>query len=198
MDLTTAARVATLVVPGETATSAFNTVIGQVITAVSAAAERYLGRYAQTTSRTEYLTVQPGKRVYRLRAFPVTTLTSVYLDAEQAFGNDTALTSEDYYNPTYANDGLFTLKFYPTVEETPAPNSMKITYTGGMAADTAGFISAFPDIAGAVDHQVAYLWHRRNELGIASVSGDAGSVSVGADSWLPWVKVILEQYRRRT
>jgi hypothetical protein len=75
---------------------------------------------------------------------------------------------------------------------------MKITYTGGMAADTAGFISAFPDIAGAVDHQVAYLWHRRNELGIASVSGDAGSVSVGADSWLPWVKVILEQYRRRT
>lgn len=197
MDLTTAARVATLVVPGETAPSAFNTVIGQVITAVSAAAERYLGRYAQTTSRTEYLTVQPGKRVYRLRAFPVTTLSSVYLDAEQAFGNDTALTSEDYYNPTYANDGLFTLKFYPTVEDTAAPNAMKITYTGGMATTTANFISGFPDIAHAIDLQCAHIYHTRNYAGTLSQSGDSGSVSIQTVDWLPEVKATLDRYRVR-
>lgn len=197
MDLTTAARVATLVVPGETAPSAFNTVIGQVITAVSAAAERYLGRWAQTTSRTEYMTVVPGKRVYRLRAFPVTTLTSAYIDIDQQFGADTALGSDDYYNPTYSTDGTFTLKFFPAVIDTPVPAALKITYTGGMATTTANFISGFPDIAHAIDLQCAHIYHTRNYAGTLSQSGDSGSVSIQTVDWLPEVKATLDRYRVR-
>ena len=197
MDLTTAARVATLIVPGETAPSAFNTVIGQVITAVSAAAERYLGRWAQTTSRTEYFTVSPGKRVYRMRAFPVTTLTSVYLDVDQAFGADTALTSDDYFNPTLSNDGIFALKLWPAVGEIDAQSALKVTYTGGMATTTANFISGYPDIAHAIDLQCAHIYHTRNYAGTLSQSGDSGSVSIQTVDWLPEVKATLDRYRVR-
>jgi len=184
-------------VPGETAPSAFNTVIGQVITAVSAAAERYLGRWAQTTSRTEYFTVSPGKRVYRMRAFPVTTLTSVYLDVDQAFGADTALTSDDYFNPTLSNDGIFALKLWPAVGEIDAQSALKVTYTGGMATTTANFISGYPDIAHAIDLQCAHIYHTRNYAGTLSQSGDSGSVSIQTVDWLPEVKATLDRYRVR-
>ena len=73
-----------------------------------------------------------------------------------------------------------------------------MVYTGGMAADTTAFVAAYPDIASAVDQQVAYFWHQRNTLGLSSVSGDAGNVSPGADSLLPSVKRTLDIYRRRT
>lgn len=202
MDLTTTTRVANLVNAGGTAPASFNTTVAILIATVSSAVEKYLDRGISIAGRTEYFDTTNDQRVFALKAYPVTSVEGVWFDEEQEWGADTELDSSEYRSPVYDPRGLLTLsvpqKIYISPGVDVAYRSMKVTYTGGMASNTAAFISAFPDIAGAVDHQVAYLWHRRNELGLASVSGDAGSVSIGADSWLPWVKVVLEQYRRRT
>lgn len=198
MDLTTTTRVATLVNAAGTAPAAFNSTVGQLITNVSAAVESYLDRYAQSgVSRTEYLAVAAGQQVFRLRAYPVVSMSGVYFDLDQTFA--TALDSTEYLSPVYSDMGMLTMRYplrlvdgYPDT----MPNVLKVVYTGGMASSTANFITAYPDIAGAVDQQVAFLWHQRNNLGTASVSGDAGSVSAGADSWLPSVMDVLRRYRR--
>jgi hypothetical protein len=132
-----------------------------------------------------------------MRAFPVTTLTSVYLDVDQAFGADTALTSDDYFNPTLSNDGIFALKLWPAVGEVDAPSALKVTYTGGMGTTTANFISGYPDIAHAIDLQCAHIYHTRNYAGTLSQSGDSGSVSIQTVDWLPEVKATLDRYRVR-
>lgn len=198
MDLTTSTRVATLVNASGSAPAAFTSTVGQLITAVSAAVESYLDRYAESgVSRTEYLPVTTGQMVFRLRAYPIASVTSVTFDIEQSFA--TALSSSDYMNPVYSNTGLLNMRYplricdgYPDT----MPGVLKVVYTGGMASSAANFITAYPDIAGAVDQQVAYLYHQRNNLGTSSVSGDAGSVSAGADSWLPSVLDTLRRYRR--
>lgn len=197
MDLTTTTRVGTLVNPGETAPSAFTTLLGQIITGVSEAAERYLGRDVQSTSRTVYLDVEDGQRVFRLSAFPVSTVTSISYDPEQGFGADTALTTDDYYNPTYSTNGLLKVKttFFPLGGFAPA--ALKIVYTGGMAANTAAFIAAYADVTYAIDLQCAHVWHTRNFVGTVSSSGDAGSISLQAVDWLPEVKAVLDRYRVR-
>lgn len=202
MDLTTTTRVANLVNAGGTAPASFNTTVALLITSVSVAVEKYLDRVIQTATRTEYFDVTNDQRVFALKAFPVSAVTGVWFDEEQTWGSDTEMGTDEWRSPVYDPRGLLTLAVPQKVYITPgvdvAYRSLKVTYTGGMAADTNAFVAAYPDVAGAVDFQVAYLWHRRNELGLASVSGDAGSVSIGADAWLPWVKIVLEQYRRRT
>jgi hypothetical protein len=124
-------------------------------------------------------------------------MSGVYYDLDQSFA--TVMDSSDYLSPVYGDEGMLTMRYalrvcdgYPDT----MPNILKVVYTGGMASSTANFITAYPDIAGAVDQQVAYLYHQRNNLGTSSVSGDAGSVSAGADSWLPSVLDTLRRYRR--
>lgn len=202
MDLTTTTRVANLINAGGAAPASFTTTAAILVSTVSAAVERYLDRGMQTAARTEYFDVTNDQRVFALKAYPVSSVTGVWFDVEQTWDATTELSSAEYRSPVYDPRGLLTLSIPQKIYITPgvdvAYRAMKVSYTGGMAADTNAFIAAFPDIAGAVDHQVAYLWHRRNELGLASVSGDAGSVSPGAESWLPWVKTVLDQYRRRS
>lgn len=199
MDLTTAARVSTAVLGTATGPAPFLLQVGQLITQVSAAVEAYLDRYATSgVSRTEYLTASKGQRVFRLRAFPVASVTSVSFDTEAAFGAETVVDTTDYYSPVQSEAGLLRFKYAPLIgdglgDDVPC---LKVVYTGGMAANAGAFVTAYPDIAGAVDQQVAYFYHTRNELGRASVSGDSGSSSPGADSWLPSVVAVLDKYRR--
>lgn len=197
MDLTTYQRVSNLVAPGETSPAAFQTVVGQLITAVSAAVEQYLGRSAETTSRVQYLNVDGGSRIFQLQAFPVTTLASVYFDTDQVFGASTLLTSSDYFDPTLSSSGLLVFKYSLSASVGFAPSALKVTYTGGMAASAAAFITAFPDIAHAVDLQVSHLYHTRNMIGTVSSSGDSGAVGLVPADWLPEVKTVLDRHRVR-
>lgn len=200
MDLTTTTRVENLILATGTPPAWTTTAIGQLITEVSAAVERYLDRYAQSgVSRTEYLDVEAGQRLFRLRAYPVASMTSVSFDPEQVFGSDTVIDSGDYFSPLYNSSGVLRFPYDLNPPDTATlPDCLKVVYTGGMASSTANFITSYPDIAGAVDKQVAFLYQNRNNLGVSSVSGDAGSISIGAEAWLPQVKVVLDQYRRRS
>lgn len=198
MNLTTYSRVGVLVVPGDTPPASFQTVVNQLIAGVSAAVEAYLQRSIESTSRVLYLTVDSGSRMFQLPAFPVSTITSIYFDVTQTFDSSTLLTSSDYFNPTLGASGLLVFKYPLLVPYGTAPGALKVTYTGGMAASADSFITAYPDIAHAVDLQVAYLYHTRNMVGTVSTSGDSGAIALSPTDWLPEVRTVLDRHRLRS
>jgi hypothetical protein len=65
-----------------------------------------------------------------------------------------------------------------------------------MSTDTTAFVKDFPDIAYAVDLQVQFLFQRRRDLGVASISGGAGTVTHERVTLMPLVLEILEPHRR--
>jgi len=203
MDMTTAERVRVMMMAGAVdAGTALHTdtssALAQLIPEVSAAAETLMDRYADNTvSRTEYFDVEPGKTLYRVKGFPVATLTSVHYDPwTQAFASTTALTSgTDFFSVTLNPHGFIRM-MSPFACESLMPSALKVVYTGGMAASAAAFITAYPDIAMAIEQQVIYQWKRRNDLGTISVSDAGGTVTTESMAWLPSVRAILEQHKR--
>lgn len=170
--------------------------IAAVLATVSGAVERYLDRGVVQTSRTEYHDVEPGRTIFRLGAWPVASVTGVYFDPDQSWGSTTALDATDYYSPVYDAAGLLRMKSVLSHREV-YPRSLKVVYTGGMATDTASFVAAYPDIAGAVDTQVSHEWQRRNALGVSSVNyPDGTTASLSFERWIPSVKQVLDYYRR--
>jgi len=157
----------------------------------SASFERYLGRQVLVGATTEYFDVEPGQRVFFLVGYPVGSVTSVYHDTSRVWTSG-EIASTAYYLDTstgYLNidgAGLF-----------PGPGVLRVIYSGGMAANAAAFIVAFPDISHALDIQVAYHYSRTTSLGATSVSGRDGSVTnEGALNLLPTVRAALNGHRR--
>lgn len=198
MNLTTPDRVRTLIAAsgdnGQKRRESLDAELSAVIATVSAAAEAYMDRHALRTSRTEYHDATPGMRLLRLKGYPVTTLTSVYYDEDQAFAASSLMTSDDYYDVTLDDTGALRFK-WPFAYE--YPRSIKVVYTGGMATDTDSFIDSYPDIAGAMDMQAAHEWQRRGAMGVSSVNHpDGTTVSMTSDRWIAAVKQVLDYYRR--
>lgn len=190
MDLTTAARVRDrLEIVADDAKSLAQ--LAPLISRVSAQAERFMNRSVQTTSRTVQYDVRAGQLEFWLPAYPITSITSIYSDSLRSFGSETLVASTDYYYD--ATNGLLSFEAMPS----SGRGSLKITYTGGMAATAAAFVTAYPDIAEAVDQQVVFLWSRRRSVGLTSVSEANGSISVVENAaLLPEVKAILSSHRR--
>lgn len=197
MDLTTTARVAAIIAPGQTLSASTTAALAQLITSVSAAAEVVMDRAAQSSARTEYFTVEPGQRRFSLRAWPVSAVSSVNYDLDNAW-TGAALDADEFVSPVYSPTGELVIRYalLAREHEVDAPSALRVIYTGGMAADAAAFIAAFPDVAEAVELQVAHLWHARNAPGMSSVSGDGGNVSPTADAWVPRALEILRSRRR--
>jgi hypothetical protein len=195
MDLSTVARVKTLL---GIAPSTYDTELGQILTMVSAQAEAYMDRQADSGgTETQYLdTMETGTRtVYQLQAFPVSSITTIHYDPDLAYGAATLLSSDDYRVVRNGDVGQFML----LISVAPWPSSLKVVYVGGMAANAGAFVTAFPDIAGAVDAQVAFLFQRRKEFGLEGVSGAGGSISMYSPvTFLPMLRQVLAKYRRFT
>lgn len=195
MNLSTVDRVLALTSATGKATDETRAEVAAVLATVSGAVERYLDRLALRTARTEYHDVEVGQRRFALRAYPVTTLTSVAFDPEQAWTTTITATS-DYLSPLYDGAGVLVVR-YDLAPCVPAPGSLKVVYTGGMATDTDSFVAAYPDLAGAVDVQTSHEWQRRNALGVSSVSyPDGTTASLSLERWVPSVKQVLDYYRR--
>lgn len=195
MDLTTTARVKTYL--GKTG-SDLDATIAQLITQVSAEVEDYLDRTIQATGSdiTEVLDVEwEGQEVFTLRAWPVTSVTSVKYDQDGDFASVTAFSTDEFVDPSRSttNRGLLRLR----VALQRAPLSLQVVYRGGMAASTSAFVGSYADLAGAVDAQVAFLVRRRDTIGISSVSGDGGNIAhFEKMTWLPVLKQAAKRYRR--
>ena len=190
MDLTTTARLQDRldIDSGDTAA---NTLLARLISRVSGLVENYLNRSVLSTSRTYQTDVARGQGEIFLPAYPVSSITSIKNDVLRQFDASTVIDSGDYYLESTSGRVSF------DVVIVPGRGVLQVVYTGGMAEDTSSFITAYPDIAEAVDEQVAYHWMQRNRVGEVSQTTAGGSVStVSLAALLPTVKGVLANHRR--
>ena len=190
VDVTTAARVKAAL---NISDSSEDTWIGLAITAVSQRFELFMGRPILIAERTEEYDVHNGRQMSLfLRAHPVSSITSIKNSVAWNFDTTTALSSELYR--LNASTG----EVHMGVELAAGPKAIQVVYTAGMAADTAGLISAYPTIAMAGDLQVTAMFRRRKSPAGSSLSGKLqGSVSFeGQLKLLTEVSETLTSYRR--
>lgn len=199
MNLTTKERVKALMNVSGTST---DTQIESLIGSVSVTMERYMGRTVQTVTRgVAKVKMTWGETMVPLTAYPVTALTTVRNSPTPDFtGRPYLVAGTDFYLDESA--GFLQILSEPEFRTHPetgrpiAPTWFEVAYTGGMAADTAAFIAAYADIAGACDLQVRYLIQRQDSLGSSAELGGSVASFEGAYNWLPSVKQVLDYHRR--
>jgi len=198
IDLTTTTRVKAFLGAGGTVLStAQDTVIGQLISMYSARFEKELGREIETTERTEQYDVEEGQRLITLRAFPVVSVESIRNDLTRLFDASAEIESDLFYVDMRRG----TIAFDWT-ELLPGPGTLLITYTAGMTEEgatdpTASFVENYPDLAMAVDMQVAETLRRKDRLGATNLSFQGGGVGYEAAlKLLPEVRAALDSHRR--
>lgn len=167
MDLTTATRVKDrLDITG----SGEDGLLGVLITSVSAHFERYTRRIALVGSQTEVLHRRRFNQLLPLRAVPASAVTSIKFETQpNDLSTASAMDTDDYW---LSGTGYFVeLIAKPTLD-----GFWEVQYTGGMAADTASFVTAYPDVADSVDLQVVHEWKRRQNPG-SNVTSQGGSTT---------------------
>ena len=190
MDLSTLARVRDRLGFEDSDTSD-DTLLQVLLSRVSEAAAKYLNRKATSETTTEQLDVDAGQRTFHLKGFPVTSITTVKSATDRDFSSASAIDSGDYYSDGDA--GLLHMDY-----STAAGRGVfQVVYVGGMAATAAAFVTAYADIADAIDEQTAFYYQRRQAVGVRSENMGGGSYSVSTlDGWLSSVLSVLDTHRR--
>lgn len=191
MDLTTTASVNTR--RGADATDDA-TVIGTLITEVSADAETYLARHVENTERTEVYRLPRRTQMIRLQGYPVEAVALVEAATEATMIGASTISVETYDFAGFASTG----RLHFQTPDQWAERWVRVRYTGGMADDTAAFMAAFPSLSGAVEEQVVHMLARIDTPGVSETRlRDGGVEYEGAVDLLPQVRRRLDQYRRR-
>jgi hypothetical protein len=114
------------------------------IQAASKLAETYCNRSFATEARAEYFDVNAGQREFHVKAPPITTLTSAYLDSTGKYdGSETELTDAFISARSYSviTDDIQTLGVQ-------AKKGVRIIYTGGLAVHGVQSIFTLTGITG--------------------------------------------------
>lgn len=194
MNLTTAERYFTLF-PASNAANQDAGKVAQInarISAISAKVQRYLSRKTEVAERTELFTPESGLGTLsiRLSAYPVTeidTLT-VYGDIYTAENSDFTLDSEM---------GVVSFSVPVSRDAVLYQNGISVKYTGGMADDTADFISKYPDIESLVLDQVFFELQRMQNIANKSIAGPSSSAQLNEYGLMPALADCLDDYRMR-
>lgn len=157
-----------------------------------AGAEQYCSRMFASGTYTEYFSSDGSQTKIPVLAYPITSITNIWVDSERTFGDSTKLTASDYVADQ--RGGPYIRLKYSTFSV--GIDNIKVTYAGGLAANT----TAVPDdLRLACMLQVAFWFQRREQLGLAGASMPGGSLSVfSPTNYLPQVRAILNSYIRMT
>lgn len=148
---------------------------------------------------TEYYT---GDCEYlKLLRYPVISITSVKESWDYNFDDTDALTEDTDYR--ILNSGRTGMLFRAYGSWLKREDSIQIVYRGGYApagTSPAADETALPaEIREAAIEQASFLYKRKDDIGLTSVSYDGGSISkFAAIKPLPQVAQILDSYKRRT
>jgi len=175
--------------------SSYDTLLTNLIVFVSDRIQTFLNRKLKKEERTQYF--QAGRRRYYLSAYPVDITSTITV----VVGEETKTEDEDYY----IWDDIGVVEFRePTTYV--GPKQVAVTYTGGYNATTITvsgsvqeiYLSTIPDsLKYACLLQVAFMFRRRRDIGLNSVSMPDGSINVQSPTdLLPEVKNILKSYRK--
>lgn len=204
MDLTTSARVKAMCTGIPSGDATLDTVIAQVITAVSAAVEDYCDRGFEYVARTEYHNVGKDQMVFSFKGYPAVASSPAIVVSNDT-NHETATYTQfpsttEISRSMYAVDAERGLIIFDGYQPIAGPRSLKVAYTGGFAvgATTAGgFVTACPAVAYAVETQCVHEINRRSTPGINTFT--SGSETLGypvSFSFLPVVEMVLRRYRR--
>lgn len=170
-----------------------------LIDTVSGDIAAYLNRHdlILRTSRTEDHDVDPGQRWFRLRAQPVASVTSVAYDPLQGFGVPTVLAVENYVLKGRTGQ-LYVRYDLITFSERAEPQSLRVVYTGGLAADLDGLrASEFASLEQAAWLWIQAIWKRQKGTPEqTSMSGQGGSVTFPGLQMPDSVRATLRPFRR--
>jgi len=175
--------------------------LAAIAAALSPVFDRYLGRIILLTAddATDYYT-GGGPNLW-LRRYPVVSITSVIDDPLYAFEAADALTANTDYR--LVNGGVNGVLRSLTGHWLDAPDAIAVTYRGGYcsAGSTPGEgETPLPgDIRLAAVLQAAFLFKRRDDIGLQSVSFEGGAIQKFAPlELLAAVRQLLEPYKRHT
>lgn len=169
--------------------------IDAAIQALSKRLENALARALLSEAQVEIFDIDDGQTVFNLRGYPVDEVEtfSVRLDTLRVFDDPREL--ETTFYTLDAQEGVLVID---GVKLPPGARILRVAYTGGMAADTASFCEAFPDIEEAANIQVNFWWESRQRIGQRSVTGsDLSVVTLEPLEFLPQMQRVVENYRRR-
>lgn len=170
----------------------FDSLLDLLIRSNSKRVETYLNRDLKKESRTKYFNA--GRTKYSLSAYPIDTSGTTTTALSVYDGSSLLTVNSDYY--VWDAEGV--IEFY-TAPVYCEPRQIKIIWTGGYTEAITGekLLSVPDDLRFACLLQTAYVFRRRNELGLQSISLADGSInSVSSGEFIPQVKGILKSYRR--
>ena len=153
-----------------------DSLLGTIVTNVSAQIQTHLDRETCATTYTEYFNVMPSQDMFQLRGFPVTSVTTVHNDMEWTFDSSTLLDATEH--TCYTDMGVVAVD--PGLLNY-GQRALKVVYVGGMATSTANFMVSFPDVAEAAIEQCAYVYNSRHHIGGQAVTSQSGSVTWAGD-----------------
>jgi hypothetical protein len=180
MNLTTRAVIKEFLEIAE-ATTTFDALIDSLLVMVSKRFETYCNRSFESLSRTQKFNA--GRRHYFLPAYPVSESPAPVI----TYDGDVQVENDDYY--VYYSEGWIEFYLEPVRTE---PQQVTITWTGGYTVDNIP-----QDLQYACMMQVAFVFRRRKDLGVSSVSLPDGSISINSPAdLLPEVKHVLKSYRK--
>lgn len=162
--------------------STHDTLLGTLLTQISKRVETFLNRDLEKLARTAYYNA--GRKMFFLPAYPIDEALTLTV----ALDGTTLDKDDDYY--VWPDSGC--IEFYVTPAYTQ-PKGIVIAWTGGYA----DYSTVPADIQMAVIMQTAFVFRRRRDIGLASISMPDGSIGVNAPTeLLPEVKRVLKSYRR--
>lgn len=164
--------------------STHDTIITSLIQYISKNIETYCNRSFKKESRTEVFNA--GRKYYFLSAVPIDSSVALIVTLTGA-----AQTINSQY---YLWDDLGLIEFITSPTDT-TPKAVSITYTGGYT-ETDSILTVPDDLKHACIEQTIFLFRRRKDIGLSSVSMPDGSINVlSPNDWLKSVLGILNHYR---
>lgn len=175
-----------------------DSVLSRIIAGLESMFDSFCGRnlVLPGAAVTEYYS--PCGSYLRLRRYPVVSITSIKESTLYDFDSAEALTADTDYR--ILNGGKNGIVLRLLGDWFSLADNVQAVYRGGYAAAGASLgagETALPDdIREAAIEQACFLFKRRDDLGLAGVSFEGGSITKYAPvDLLPLVKHALDQYR---
>ena len=173
------------------AKASFTAQLGMRISSVSKSVIRYLerkGRHAEAKERIEKFTpAKDGTREVRLKGYPVTEI-----DLLTVFGDEWNSDDGDFVLDAATGNVLFNQKIFR--DDDLYQGAISVSYTGGMAADTATFVAEYPDIESALLMQVNFELSRYKSIATKTQANGAATTAYNEYGLLPELARVLDSY----
>ena len=127
-------------------------------------------------------------RLLRLRVWPVTAITSIHEDPEEAFGSDELVASDDY---TQRGDHGQIVRLKPDSDHgswTTTEGAIKVVFV-------AGFAAAHEDLKAAIAEQVAHLHELKKRRGKVSIAEGERTTTYRRETIPRHVRQLISPFR---